>query len=317
MKRRSRSSPTINKRTFTEPGTPGPFTADIARDKLQSEFPGASPASVKKSATLRKQLFHHSPMVSTRAGASTATMDSSDSSGATAINDLTPPAQILHNLIDEAPRAPPREQPRERNPPDLHDVVTQQTEILTGLLAELRARQAAPVVQQPIAEPLPHPHFDWTRLGLPAETSFQVPGDGQVQRMATSLFARVPTMAGRDQHEARFVLQMMTLWPDLEQEERSWVFQRLNVYCIVAALGWPAATAACASTTATTDFVLPPGVVLPPQNAPRRTRRDSQQQAPQQQQQQPPAQQQQQQRQRQPRQNNRQNRGRGGAAPRN
>lgn len=67
-------------------------------------------------------------------------------------------------------------------------------------------------------------------------------------------------MVGQDQHEARFVLQVVSLWPDLSDEERHWTFQRLNVYCIVAALGWTAATAACASSTATTDFVLPPDV---------------------------------------------------------
>lgn len=190
MKRRSRSSPPSTKRTFTEPGTPGPFTADIARDRLQEHFPGASPASVKKSATLRKQLFNKSPMVNTRTGASTSTMDhnsSSDSSGVGAVNQRTPPDQILHNIIDEAPRAP--REPSDRNPPDIQDVVTQQTEILEEMLAQLRARQAAPVVQQQAAEPAPDPNFDWIRLALPAETSFQVPGDGQVQRMATSLFA--------------------------------------------------------------------------------------------------------------------------------
>lgn len=162
-------------------------------------------------------------------------------------------------MIDEAPRAP-REQ-GEHDPPHLHDVVTQQTEILAGMLAELRARQAQPVLPANNAEPPADPNFDWSRLVLPAETSFQVPGDGQVQRMASSLFARVPTLAGRDQHEARFVLQVISLWPDLHDEERAWAFQRLNVYCIVVWLSWPAATAACATTSATTDFVLPPGVV--------------------------------------------------------
>lgn len=117
--------------------------------------------------------------------------------------------------------------------------------------------------------------------------------------MVTSLFARVPTLAGCDQHEARFVPQVISLWLDLQDEERAWAFQRLNFYCIVAALGWPAVTAACASTTATTDFVLPPGVVLPPPAAPRRNRRDNQPAvAPQQQQQQPAQPQRQQQQQR-------------------
>lgn len=183
------------------------------------------------------------------------------------------------------------------------------------MLAELRARQAAPAAAAANpADPPADPKFNWGRLVLPPETNFQVPGEGQIQRMASSLFARVPTMAGR---EARFVLQVVSLWLDLSDEERHWTFQRMNVYCIVAALGWPAATAACASTTATTDFatdfVLPPGVVLPPpQGQNRRNRKDQVQQ---QQQQQPAPQQEQQPRQQQrPRQGRRDNqRGRGGA----
>lgn len=185
--------------------------------------------------------------------------------------------------INQAPR---EREPRER---DLHDVFTQQTEILAGMLAELRARQAVPVQPANVAEPPADPNFDWSRLVLPPETLFQVPGDGQVQRMASSLFARIPTLAGRDQHEASFVLQVISLWPDLDDKERKWAFQRLNVYCIVAALGWPAATVACASTSATTDFVLPPEVVLPPLATPRRARQDNQQ--PQQEPAQPPRQQ--------------------------
>lgn len=83
-----------------------------------------------------------------------------------------------------------------------------------------------------------------------------------VQHMTTSLFSKI------DVHSlvvisTKRVLQVVSLWSDLTPADRQWVFQRLNVYCIVAALGWPAATAACASSTATTDFVLPPGVVLP------------------------------------------------------
>lgn len=90
-----------------------------------------------------------------------------------------------------------------------------------------------------------------------------MPGTGLVQRIASSLLVRVPTLAERDQHETRFVLQVISLWPDLREDERA--FQRLNVYCLVAALGWPAAMATCATSTATTDFVLPPAVVLPQQ----------------------------------------------------
>lgn len=111
------------KTTFTEPGTPKPFTSDLARDQRQQDFPGASPASTKKLAALRKQLFHSS-MVLTRVGSST-TLDSSstDSSGRTAppVHRTPTDQQIMEDLIvDEAHR-----EPRERDPPDLHDVVTQ------------------------------------------------------------------------------------------------------------------------------------------------------------------------------------------------
>lgn len=232
---------------------------------------------------------------------SSATHDesSSDSSGPQLQVHQTSPDQLIRNLfIDEAPRA--AQEVGERDPPDLHDVVTQQTEILQGMLAELRARQAVPaaVAVNP-AEPPADPNFNWERLVLPPETNFQVSGDGQIQRMASQLFARVPTMARRDQHGARFVLQVVSLWPDLSDEDRHWTFQRLNVYCIVAVLGWPAATAVCASTTVTTNFVLPPGVVLPPpQGQNRRNRMDQgQPQQQQHQQQQAAPQQQQQQRQ--------------------
>lgn len=50
-----------------------------------------------------------------------------------------------------------------------------------------------------------------------------------MHRMATSLFAKVSTLAGRDQHETGFVLQVTSLWPDLYDEYRVWAFQRLDV----------------------------------------------------------------------------------------
>lgn len=56
-------------------------------------------------------------------------------------------------------------------------------------------------------------NFNWDRLALPSETDYQVPGTGLVQRVATSLFAKIPLLTGRDQHEARFVLQVISLQP--------------------------------------------------------------------------------------------------------
>lgn len=133
------------------------------------------------------------------------------------------------------------------------------------MLERLNQRQAAPQPAGAPAEPPADPDFVWTRLALPSETNLPVPGDGTVQRMATSLYSREPTLTGRDQHEARFVLQVISMWPDLPDEDRQWAYQRLNVYCIVASLGWPAATAACAASTVNTDYFLPPGTVIPPQ----------------------------------------------------
>lgn len=69
------------------------------------------------------------------------------------------------------------------------------------------------------------------------------------------------------------IISYKHMWPDLSHDDRVCAFQRFNVYCIVAALGWPAAWA---SSTAVTDFVLPPGVVLPQTEQPRQRNRRKQ-----------------------------------------
>lgn len=56
-------------------------------------------------------------------------------------------------------------------------------------------------------------NLNWGGLALPSETDYQVPGTGLIQRMATSLFAKIPLLAGRDQYEAQFVLQVISLQP--------------------------------------------------------------------------------------------------------
>lgn len=77
------------------------------------------------------------------------------------------------------------------------------------MIERLNQRQVAPAPGVP-AEPRADPDFNWDRLALPSETNFPVPGDGTIQRMATSLFAKLPNLTGRDQHEARFVLQVIS-----------------------------------------------------------------------------------------------------------
>lgn len=84
------------------------------------------------------------------------------------IKHLTPPEQLIRpeGLVDQAVNLRQSRQPRrERDPPDLQDVVTQQTE----MMADLRARQRAAQPANP-AEPLQDPAFDWIRLALPSET---------------------------------------------------------------------------------------------------------------------------------------------------
>lgn len=146
MKRRSRSSPPLLKRHSAEPGTPGPFTAELARDRLQQDFCGASPSSTRKSSAFRKQLFQvPKPMVTTRLQESTMHStpdDTSSEAGASGIlqqpraeDHFTPPEHFIPGpdaeLIINAPRSPQCLSARApRDPPDVADVLTQQTAVL-------------------------------------------------------------------------------------------------------------------------------------------------------------------------------------------
>lgn len=117
--------------------------------------------------------------------------------------------------------------------------------------------------QQPAptaAEVTEDPAFNWNALGSPLEVTFTLPTTGVVQRVAAGLFAKFQAgaLTERDQHEARFVLDVIADWEDLDQELRKHIFQRLNIYVIVAAHGWPTAIAA---STPNTICVLPPGVL--------------------------------------------------------
>lgn len=89
-------------------------------------------------------------------------------------------------------------------------------------------------------------------------------------------------MAGRDQKEATFVLNMTADWPGLDEYGKAVVYQRLYLYALVAAYGWP--TAIAATNAVGGDAIpLPPGITPIVQGA----RRGRQQQQPQQRQQQP------------------------------
>lgn len=96
--------------------------------------------------------------------------------------------------------------------------------------------------QQPApaaAEVTEDPAFNWNALRSPLEVTFPLPTTGVVQRVAAGLFAKLQAgaLTGRDQHEARFVLDIIVDWEDLDQELRKRIFQLLNIYAIVAAHG--------------------------------------------------------------------------------
>lgn len=120
--------------------------------------------------------------------------------------------------------------------------------------------------------------------------------------MAGELPARLPTLAGRDQKEATFVLNMTADWLTLDEEGKSVIYQRLYLNALVAAYGWP--TVIAATNAVGGDAVpLPPGITPIVQGA-RRGRQQVQQQRQQQAVRQPE--------QEQPQQQQRPRRGRGG-----
>lgn len=200
VKRRSRSTPPAAKRPpVVIPGTPGPFEEDNVRTGLQAKYPGASPISTGKLLSFKRQLFAPVDMI-TRGMAqqgSSSLLSTASTSDQPESQDATQAPADQGNLLQlplgddivEMPAGNPR---RQRYRPDLEDVVTQQTELLAAMLQRLNQQPAQPAAQANVDEPRADPDFQWERLCMPPETNFPVPGDGVIQRMATSLFAKVP-----------------------------------------------------------------------------------------------------------------------------
>lgn len=254
------------------PATPGRHQEDLDRASSAARFPGASPKSALKLPELRRQLF----------GSHMQTRSQMSQDGQQA-QETTPPVPDIAPLeinamqsSDESQEpteaaSPPRRGGRPR-PPDVEDALTQIVQTLQNLQRQQQnmAQQQAP--QAPHQDVPEDPNFDWNRLRLPSTTSFPVPCTGRVQRMAGELLARLPTMAGRDQKEATFVLKD---WPTLDEEGKAVIYQRLYLYALVAAYGWP--TAIAATNTVGGDAVpLPPGIT-PIVQGPRRGRQQVQQ----------------------------------------
>lgn len=120
---------------------------------------------------------------------------------------------------------------------------------------------AAPAPGHPLNPP-EDPNFNWLAIRSPLEAPFPLPPTGTVQRIVAGLFAKIQAngSSGRDLHEARFALDVMTDWEDMDDELRTRVFQRVNLNAIVAAHGWPTAIAATTVTSNPLVCFLPPGV---------------------------------------------------------
>lgn len=168
------------------------------------------------------------------------------------------PVNPLPNIVQMA-RSPARRRPAAS---EIEDVLTQQTQVLAGIMRRLDDVQARPPAAAGNMDQPEDPNLNWNALRVTTTTNFPVPSTGAAQRMASSLLSKLGSLQGRDNHDARFVLQMTSLWPDMDEDDRKFVFQRLNLYAIVASFGWPTAIDACnASSSTTTDCYLPPGVV--------------------------------------------------------
>lgn len=103
----------------------------------------------------------------------------------------------LHVLGDQLhPVDPPR---RIWKTPSL----TRLTQTVERLVTDRSAPAAADVAEDPA--------FNWDALRSLLDTTFPLPSTGVVQRVAAGFFAKLQSggITGRDQHEARFVLDIL------------------------------------------------------------------------------------------------------------
>lgn len=202
------------------PDIPGPFTEDVVRLLKAETFTGASPSSAAKLSDYRRQLFMGTPITRT-AGKKWRSPPRRQTSlfsrhnrkqrlatgrGSHGIypQDVTP----RRNQRANQQQQPARSQVER---PDLEDVLTQ----VTHEIPTMRGEVANQPNQAPAVDVPEDSNFNWTQQKLPAETKFPVPCTGVVQRIAADLLARLPTMAARDQHDARFVLPSCRTGPIL------------------------------------------------------------------------------------------------------
>lgn len=100
---------------------------------------------------------------------------------------------------------------------DFRNVLTQAKVVLACLVRRLEERDDAT-----------GPTYPWKDLALDPPAYFPVPPDWIVHRKATLLLKRLPKLAAHSRYEATFVLQMTSMWPKLNDEERMAVYDHLK-----------------------------------------------------------------------------------------
>lgn len=166
-----------------------------------------------------------------RSGASTSNLDAFDPPGPSGMGPpMPPPFHVTPNSSasdrepsvatdDEQRDASPRRRPPPRRlaAPDLEDALTRLTQTVQQMVTLHQPAAAAP--GHPLNPP-EDPNFNWTALRSPLETPFPLPPTGTIQRIVAGLFAKLQAngLTGRDLHEARFAVDMMVNWEDMDEE---------------------------------------------------------------------------------------------------
>lgn len=151
------------------------------------------------------------------------------------VSDRDPSLNTDDEQVDASPH-------RNRPPcrpaaPDSEDVLTR----LTQTVQQMVTLQQQPAATAPgnSLNPPEDPHINWTVLRSPLDIPFPLPPTGVDQSIAAGLFTKIQANAltGRDLHEARFAVDMLADWEDMDDELRTRIFQRVNLYAIGAAHG--------------------------------------------------------------------------------
>lgn len=145
--------------------------------------------------------------------------------GLPAAPQLVPAAPLTQDSPRSAAPPPPPSSNHRRTDTDLEKckpnvtekhVLTQAKSVLACLVRRLEERAHAT-----------GPTHSWSDLALEPPAYHLVPSDRIVNRKAFQLLDALPELAPRLQYEATFILQMTSMWPKLNDDERKVVYDHL------------------------------------------------------------------------------------------